>query len=107
MNFQLTCFVVLHIVFDLNVKLADQTRKFELYKKELNSTIKGLNEKIESLHHDMDMLLQSQQKFLAGMEQIKEEAAERKKIIINMASTVAHYENKTKWCDALKKKMKI
>ena len=27
----------------------------------------------------MDMLLQSQQKFLAGMEQIKEEAAERKK----------------------------
>ena len=88
--------MVLHIVFDLNVKLADQTRKFELYKKELNSTIKGLNEKIESLHHDMDMLLQSQQKFLAGMEQIKEEAAERKKIIINMASTVAHYENKTK-----------
>ena len=74
MNFQLTCFVVLHIVIDLNVKLADQTRKFELYKKELNSTIIGLNEKIESLHHDMDMLLQ----FLTGMEQIKE-AAEREK----------------------------
>ena len=71
MNFMLTFFVVLitHIVFDLI-------------------------EKIESLHNDMDMLLQSHQESLSDMEQIKE-AAERKKIIIFIAFTVDLKENKT------------
>ena len=68
-------FVVLmaYIVFDLIVKLADQTRKFELYDKALKSEIIGLNEKIENWHNDMDMLLQShhESRALADMKEIK------------------------------------
>ena len=62
-----------YIVFDLIVKLADQTRKFELYDKALKSEIIGLNEKIENWHNDMDMLLQShhESRALADMKEIK------------------------------------
>ena len=60
-----------YIVFDLIVKLADQTRKFELYEKALKSEIIELNEKIENLHNDMDMLLQGHHESLADMEEIK------------------------------------
>ena len=83
-------FVVLmaYIVFDLIVKLIDQTRKFELYEKALKSEIIELNEKIENLHNDMDMLLQGHHESLADMEEIKKVAAERKKIVIKTASTV-------------------
>ena len=87
-------FVVLmaYIAFDL----IDKTRKYEVYEKALNTEIKGLNEKIENLHNDMGLLLQSKRELLADMEKIKEEAEERKKIVINMASTVAQYENNLK-----------
>ena len=83
-------FVVLmaYIVFDLIVKLADQTRKFELYEKALKSEIIELNEKIENLHNDIDMLLQGHHESLADMKEIKKVAAERKKIVIKTASTV-------------------
>ena len=66
-------FVVLmaYIVFDLIVKLADQTRKFELYEKALKSEIIELKEKIEKLHKDMDMLLQGHHESLADIEEIK------------------------------------
>ena len=80
------------IVFDLIVKV-DQTRKFE---EALNTEIIRLNEKIENLHNVMGLLLQSKRELLADMEKIKEEAEERKKSVINMASTVTHYENNLK-----------
>ena len=54
-----------------------------------------LIEKIDNLYNDMDMLLQSHQESLAEMEKLKE-ATERENIIIIIAFTVEHFENKTK-----------
>ena len=77
----LTFFVVLmaYIVFDLIVKLTDQTRKFELYEKALKSEIIELNEKIEILHNDMDMLLQGHHESLADMKEIKKSGGRKEK----------------------------